>query len=237
MLGTVVEVGVPAGHEVALEAAFAAVSAVQATMSIYEPQSDLARAHAAEPGAFVPVSAGTAQVLSLAARLQEQTEGLFDISLGSGRWCLQDDEQGPCLIRLDGATRLNLGGIAKGWAVDQAVEAAWAQGCPQVWVNAGGDLRAAGVAVPVWLRDERTGGVRPWLTLEDGAVATSDFSAGARSRLAARGRAEHVSVAAPRCVWADALTKVLAMLGRPDHPLMADLLRHYQAEAWVHGPA
>ena len=71
-------------------------------------------------------------------------------------------------------------------------------GCDAGWVNAGGDLRAFGaIDVPVMLRDEHTGGVRPVATLRDGAFATSRFDVDARSRLAGRARASHVSVAAP----------------------------------------
>jgi thiamine biosynthesis lipoprotein len=223
----------------------------------------------------VPVHAWTAEVLQLAAQLHAQTDGLFDVALGTGRWALQpalparqqrQQGAGHALIRLDAGTRLDLGGIAKGWAVDQAVRAAQAAGAPAVWVNAGGDLRAQGVAVPVVLRDERLGGVRPWATLQDGAMATSDFALGARSALwgavACHGRREastddsadadadadadavqqwgrkqpmlHVSVAAPCCAWADALTKIVALAGQLEAPLVQRLLASYQAQAWLH---
>jgi thiamine biosynthesis lipoprotein len=42
--------------------------------------------------------------------------------------------------------------------------------------------------------------------------------------------AAHVSVAAPLCLWADALTKIVAASGDPAHPLLA---RH-DARAWLH---
>ena len=97
------------------------------------------------------------------------------------------------------------------------------------------ELTAAYAAVkagkmPINLRDESGGGVRPWLVLRDGALATSWFGAGARSRLAGNGQAKHVSVAALRCQDADALTKVVALSGRVDDPILA---RH-GATAWVH---
>jgi thiamine biosynthesis lipoprotein len=38
-------------------------------------------------------------------------------------------------------------------------------------------------------------------------------------------------VAAPRCLWADALTKVVALTGRADHPALAAR----GATAWLHG--
>jgi thiamine biosynthesis lipoprotein len=100
------------------------------------------------------------------------------------------------------------------------VAALRARGASAGCVNAGGDLRAFGaIELPIALRDERTGGVRPFCRLSEGAFATS--------RLAAE---RHVSVAAPSCMLADALTKVVAASGRIDHPLLA----RQGAIAWLH---
>ncbi len=235
LLGTIVEVGVPAGQDAALAAAFEAMAHAQACMSIHVPDSDLSRAHRAKAGEPVRLAAVTATVLEMAAQLYQQTDGLFDVALGSGRWCLEMIDACPHLIRLDEATRMDLGGIAKGWAVDEAIRAAQAHGARAVWVNAGGDLRAEGLSVPVCLRDEAQGGVRPWAEVADGALATSDFGDGARAVLAGHRRASHLSVAAPLCVWADALTKVMARLGRSDHPLAVRLLAQHRAQVWFHG--
>ena len=100
------------------------------------------------------------------------------------------------------------------------------------WVNAGGDLRVVGVDLPVQLRDEVAGGARPWLALREGALATSWFGPDARSRLAGADPAatRHVSVVSPLCMWSDALTKVVALAGRTDLPLLARL----GATAWLH---
>ena len=115
-------------------------------------------------------------------------------------------------------------------AVDLAVSALLERGCAAGWVNAGGDLRAFGdVEVPVLLRDEITGGVRRFATLQQGAFATSHFDRGSRATLTHRRRA-HVSVAAPQCLWADALTKIVAIRGDTADPLLA----RYQATAWRH---
>lgn len=238
-LGTLVDIGVPTGCEAALEAAFEAIALAHRLMSVQEDGSDLSRAHAAQVGEPVSIHPWTAEVLRLSQDLQVRSDGLFDVARGTGRWAVgrgTDDvgEAVPTLVRLDDATHLDLGGIAKGWAVDQAVRAAQLAGAVAVWVNAGGDLRAEGVTVPVRLRDEREGGAHSWLQLRDGAIATSDFTPGARSELAGTLRAAHVSVAAPECVWADALTKVLAQLGTAAHPMAEALLQAHGAQAWVH---
>ena len=240
LLGTLVEVGVeerPGGaHLGAIDAAFGAVAAVQACLSRFDPASDLSRFHALPAGGSIAVRPPTAEVLAAAGELHEASGGAFDLSLGSaprGWRCA-----GGRLHRLDAAARLDAGGIAKGHAVDRAVAVLAAGGCASGWVNAGGDVRAFGeVELPLALRDEDAGGVRPFATLADGAFATSRFDAAGRSRLHAPGRAAprrgHVSVAAPLCLWADALTKVVAATGDDRHPLLA---RH-AARAWLHGGA
>lgn len=234
VLGTLVDIGVPAGEEAALLAAFEVMQQVQQRMSVFEPDSDLSRSHAADVGEPVAVHAWTAEVLQFAQAMQQQSAGLFDVALGSGVWQLDWQDEQAFLIRHQATTRIDLGGLAKGWAVDKAVEAALAHGTQAVWVNAGGDLRVQGLTLPLVLRDECSGGVRPWAELQDGAMATSDFREGARSHLCGQGTALHLSVLAPRCAWADALTKVLAQCRTLDQGLAQDLLQHYQAQAWFH---
>jgi thiamine biosynthesis lipoprotein len=229
-LGTLVEVGVPQGTaESALALAFAAVAGVERVLSRHDAGSDLGRCHAAAPATPIAVSPATQRVLRAAAALWRASQGAFDISLGSGpaHWHCQ----GGHLWRDHAGLQLDAGGIAKGHAVDLAVRALQQAGCTAGWVNAGGDLRSfGGVSVPVHLRDEQAGGVRLFGHLADGAMATSDFGPRARSRLSGPAKVAHVSVLAPRCLWADALTKLVAATGRTDHPVLARL----GATAWVH---
>lgn len=234
LLGTLVEIGVPqeAAAEDALQAAFTAVRRVQACMSRFEPDSDIARFAALLSGASMEVEYETAVVLQTAWALQQASGGLFDITLGrapDGWRC-----EGRSLHKQSATAAFDLGGIAKGYAVDSAVETLQRLGCPAGWVNAGGDLRAFGsVLLPVLLRDEDSGGVRPFMQLSDAAFATSRFGVRRTSQVWAAGSCRvdaHVSVAAPSCLWADALTKVVAASGDVQHPL---LLEH-GACAWLH---
>lgn len=234
MLGTLVEIGVPLDAEHAMGAAFEAIEQVQRLMSVFEAGSDLARANAAQVGEPIALHPWTAEVLALAQDLQGRTDGLFDATQGSGGWLLQARGSEVCVSRTQAGTRLDLGGLAKGWAVDMAVEIALQQGAKAVWVNAGGDLRVQGLTMQVSLRDELGGGVRPWLELEDGAVATSDFGPQARARLAGALRQTHLSVVAPRCAWADALTKILAQQHDLNSPFVLSLLDDLDAQVHVH---
>jgi len=251
VLGTLVEIGLPEGQAPHLSALWAVLDTVQSQMSAHVPDSDIARLNAAPVGQRVPLHPWSDTVLQLAQGWQRDCAA-FDVACGTGRWALQ----GGHAWRQDATTRIDLGGLAKGWAVDQVVAKALALGIEAVWVNAGGDLRTHGVAVPLQLRDEGQGGTRPFGTLSEGAFATSDFRPAARSRLwvapSAQGRAQanatataaaaatppgrHVSVLADTCTAADALTKVVAALGL-GHPQTQGLLQAHGAQAWVHDGA
>lgn len=246
LMGTLVEVGCDGGSA---DAAFDAVAAVQACMSRFEAGSDIGRFNAMGEGA-IEVHACTAFVLRCAAQLQAASHGVFDVSLGSGPqgWRLG----GTVLHKLQPGTRLDLGGIAKGHAVDLALAALRAGGAQRGWVNAGGDLAVFGdLALPLRLRDEARGGVHDFGRLSDGAAATSAYGPGLRSvlvmTLGARARADaapctaactdeparaHVTVLAPSCLWADALTKVCA--AGMGSAALADLLAAHGAQAWRH---
>ena len=236
LLGTLVEIGIHwSGDEAhaVLEAAFAAVREAQACLSLFEADSDLARFHALRVGESMALRAPTQQVLAAARALQIGSDGAFDISLGTAPhgWWYEAER----LHKLDADVRLDLGGIGKGHAVDCAVDALIARGGDAGWVNAGGDLRTFGAAeLPIRLRDERGGGAPPFASLRDGAFATSHYDRHSRSRLArgtsARTAPAHVSVAAPLCLWADALTKVVAISGDTAHPMLA----RFGAQAWLH---
>jgi FAD:protein FMN transferase len=227
-LGTLVEIGACADDasaaSAAIGAAFVCIAAVEGRLSRFDSGSEIARFNAAPAGTSIAIDAETRQLLDAARALHDASDGLFDISLGSG----------PCDWHCDGgglhkraaAVRLDLGGIGKGFAVDAAVAALRACGVASGWANAGGDLRVFGaLTLPIELRDEIGGGVRRFATLADGAFATSRLALGRE-----RGSAGHASVAAPECVWADALTKIVIASGDPRHPLLG---RH-EARAWLH---
>lgn len=233
LLGTIVEVGALGGHagaDDAVRTAFEAVANIQAQLSRFEPASDIARFHAISSGTSMAVGEHAQNVLVAAQALRDETRGLFDISLGTspeGWHC-----KGSQLDKFSDDVRLDLGGIAKGYAVDRAVDALIAGGCASGWVNAGGDVRVFGdIDLPLSLRDEHAGGVNPFAKLRDGAFATSHFDRYSRSKAHASTPVRaHASVAAPLCLWADALTKLVAISGDTAHPLLA----HYGAQAWLH---
>ncbi len=229
-LGTIVELGADAPINArAFDAAYFAIAEVERALSIFHSESDIHRFNAAPAGAARRITDETACVLRVAAELQCESAGRFDITQGTGPHDWSINEDGRLFKHSDGV-RIDLGGIGKGFAVDRAFEAlSRALEGAACWVNAGGDLRVQGMEVPVQLRDEVRGGVRPWMVLREGALATSYFGASARSLLAGAARARHVSVAASTCLISDALTKIVA-LSAVDDPLLA----RFGATAWQH---
>ena len=166
LLGTLVEMRVEAPDgacaRAAVEAAFAEISAVHARMSFHEAGSDLSRLHAARVGTQVEIDARTSEVLRCALDLAARSQGRFDPTI-AGRLVAQEflpPPRSPFLpdvraswrdveltdggVRLHRPLWLDLGGIAKGYAVDRAVGVLLAHGATQALVNAGGDLRVAG---------------------------------------------------------------------------------------------
>jgi thiamine biosynthesis lipoprotein len=218
-MGTLVEAGGDVEPR-ALDAAFAAIADVEARMSSFRSDSDLAHLNESEPGLPVALHAHTRAVLRFAADLYARSEGAFDVALGRGA--------GTCGYALDDAhawrtaagVRITLDGVAKGYAVDRAVDALRGVGAQRGWVNAGGDLRAFGdLDLPVSCRAGRASRT---LALREGALATSEYGPRRMSTSASRltGRAGRrrsaygAAVLAADCMTADALAKVVAVAGK-----------------------
>ncbi len=207
LLGTFVEVTLDDPSPEAMDAAFSAVENVSRRMSFHDPKSELSRLNRAR--GWVRVSDALAEVLQLSLELQSESGGRFNVARSSD-WSRLDrpgfEVKGSRARRLL-PVEIDLGGIAKGYAVDAAVEAI---GGNSGIVNAGGDLRVFGVPREVWIRDSSSS-MRPFLCGEE-AIATSSNPSGSEyldipRRRMARGRRTAVA-RANRCVLADALTKV-----------------------------
>lgn len=220
----------------ALARAFAAAAQVAARLHPDSSGSDLARIGAAAPGECVPISMAALEVLCFAQRLHGLSAGVFDPCLPSrpGRICdleLIAGAQPRATPRVP--MEIDCGGIAKGYAVDVAIEALRAAGCSAGLANAGGDVRTFGDAgEPLLLRD--ADGAYRALMLRDAALAVSarDHArapAGHRGYYLRRGAAtvrRYAAVRAADCMTADALTKC-ALLA--PEPVLGALLGHFGA--------
>ncbi|MDQ2934276.1 MAG: FAD:protein FMN transferase [Chloroflexota bacterium] len=200
-MGTDIAVFVPPGSADAHQLAFETVAAWDARFSRFRPQSELSELNRATGLAFAASDElfGAAQTAVEAARA---TGGLFDPLLATrmtelgydrtfdalpaaaeprrlaawvpGRWrqIVLDPERRT--IRLPSGSGMDLGGLAKGMAVDAALARLVAAGLTYAAVNAGGDLAVHGLppgftAWPILV--EGPGG--RVVTLRGGALATS----------------------------------------------------------------
>jgi thiamine biosynthesis lipoprotein len=253
LLGTLVEITArgasPAVLATGLEAAFAAIAHAQSLLSFHDPSSELSRLNRDAARGAVRVDDWTLRVLALARRIHLVSDGGFDPVVPSpvGAQATFTDVifLSGNRVRFARPLRLDLGGIAKGFAVDRAIEALRAAAVPAALVNAGGDLRVFGDAGwPIVVRDPASlGRLRTLGTLREGALATSAVYFSRRRTPTGRWTSAiinprshrpwlarvSVTVRAPDAATADALTKVLALHG----PAAAgDLLAEFDAEGW-----
>jgi FAD:protein FMN transferase len=232
----------------AAEQAFAVIATIHRAMSAHEPASDLARLAQARPGEPLAVDAHTVAVLRLAQHWARTSNGAFDAQAAGE--ALARRQLRPALAQCagggaslaglrfldvrtvlpEGALAIDLGGIAKGYAVDQAVAALRASGVSSGLVNAGGDLRAFGPhAWPIELQHPViTARTRPLVRLRDAAIASSVASVDA-GFVRTRRRAAHwtgSTVLARDCATADALTKWALQDAEPSLRLRRTLRQH-----------
>jgi thiamine biosynthesis lipoprotein len=229
-LGTLVEIRVPAGTpDLALADGFEAIETVERLMSRHRAGSDIDRINRAGIGEPVAINPATARVLRLARRLGVLSGGLFDCAIEGRQGDLQIGR--TLQVRKRRALTLDLGGIAKGEAVDAAVRALRRAGVRRGLVNAGGDLRVFGPgARTIELRHPLDPGRRAGAVLIERAALASSSACYAdepgRSTIIDPRVRRHlrmeagVSVLARRCVLADALTKVVALSGDLAHPAL-----------------
>ena len=163
---TVLENGARAEFAEAIEAAFAAMVAVDRAMSTYDPKSEISRLNAQ---GTVEAGAEFLAVTRQALAFHRVSDGAFDVTMKP----LLDlqarsfkDRNGPpsatevaavlglvdaTKIAIEGArislppgAQMTLDGIAKGFAIDRAIEVLAARGVTHALVDAGGDVRVLG---------------------------------------------------------------------------------------------
>ncbi len=267
LLGTLVDIRATAPTtalaERAVRAAFAALDRVQALMSFHEPTSNVSQLNRQAAQHAVCVDGWTHQVLRRAKKMHAVSGGLFEITVAAALirhgWlprgatpraaaagCTTDLTLLPGnRVRFRQPLLIDLGGIAKGFAVDRAIAALRRHGATAGAVNAGGDLRVFGsLRAPVHVRRPESPGEFQLLTsVQNSALATSapyyaarmisghacvpiiDPRNGRPSR-----QSDSVTVQARTCVLADALCKIVWLAGAD---VAAPILRRYRATAWL----
>lgn len=234
LLGTFVEIAARGKDrqrvDRAIAAAFDEVARVHRLMSFHDPDSDVSRMnrHAFPKG--VIVDPWTWKVMLAAQTFAGESNGVFDVTVGSKSNATSWRNiflRRNCEVFFWRRLIVDLGGIAKGFAVDRAVAVLKDNGVTAGIVNAGGDLRVFGsTSREIHLRNP----ISPTqfsgkLRLRNRAVATSAnyFSPSALINGQTRGamtRQLSVTVAAADCMTADALTKIVFGLREKSAPLL-----------------
>ncbi|WP_260929563.1 FAD:protein FMN transferase [Novosphingobium sp. 9] len=179
----------------------AALDAVVAQMSQWEPSSDLSQFNRADAGTQHRLPQGFASVLTEAIAIADMTEGAFDPALGAAseawgfgasapsalpetalalraRPSIDFDPETRVLLQ-PGGLQLDFSAIAKGFGVDEAARVLGEADVTSCLVEVGGELRGTGLRPdlqPWWVAIEDPPGglfLPLHIALPDGAVATS----------------------------------------------------------------
>lgn len=259
-MGTTVTLLLPLPDaEPAGEAVRALFAVLEQRLSRFDPHSELSwlNRHA---GRAVPVSTLLWATLTMALDAARATDGLYDpamlhqvVALGydqsfdrmsgqfppasdwpghGGLWRSIDMDYRHRSVTLPAGVGIDVGGMAKGMAVDMARSRLLAMGVTSALLNAGGDLAVHGVppdgdAWPIAVQGYEDLGTVP---LRRGALATSGTARrhwrqgtearhhllDPRSGFPAASGLTSVSVAAARCVQAEVAAKAAFVLGPDD---------------------
>lgn len=191
----------------ASDAAFARIATLEQMMTDYNPESELMQLCQKVAGRPVRVSDELFEVLQRSQRLAELTDGAFDVTIGpvvrlwrrarrtetlpspqmlarareSVGWRkLKLDQQHKTVTLTAPNMQLDLGGIAKGYAANQALEILNSRGLSRALVAASGDIAIGdpppgkrGWSIGVGALDRGQSGLVRNLLLRNAAVSTS----------------------------------------------------------------
>lgn len=207
-MGTVIEITLQGNDEEAASKAalqaFREIKRIEQLMSPWIGTSDVSRLNHSAGKEWVKVSPETFDVIQRAQKIADLSEGAFDITVAplTQLWRKAREKGVPptpeevkkvlamvnfrdLLVRSDGALFLkkkgmaiDLGGIAKGYAVDRTFETLTSLEYKNLIVNAGGDLRAGGLKKSepwsIGIQDPRLPEkAMATISMSDSAMATS----------------------------------------------------------------
>jgi len=243
--------------EQTLRRAETALRTIEVRMSTWLTDSEISRFNAAQPDEEVHLSAGSLEILRAAKEAWTQTGGAFDVTCrplielwrragdegvlptesemsgarAASNWKLIELRETGAVKRAAGAG-VDLGGIAKGYAIDRAIEVLRSGEVAGGMVDVGGDLACFGRQPdarlwPVDVKSPFGSGRLAQLRIPGGAVATSGNYA--RYAQIAGKRYSHIidprtgrpaeaaqsaTVVAPSAMAADIWATALSVLGR-----------------------
>jgi len=261
-MGTLVKITAVARSESIAQAAatagFTEIHRLEEFLSTWIPTSELSRVNTSAGVMPVSVSPETMTVVQRAIQAAEMTDGGFNIAIGPvvDAWNVIEGQRIPTESELEAlrplvdlmsvyvdvqeqtiylgkvGMRIDVGGIGKGYAADQAVDALRRAGAIAGVVALSGDIKTfgrlpGGKMFPVGIQHPRKdGSVLAWVDLQDEAISTAgDYERfferegiryhhilDPRTLQPAR-RCQSVTVIAREGVWADGLDTGIFVMG------------------------
>ena len=171
LMGTLVEISV---HEkdkeianTSIQKAFHEIRRLENLLSIHIQNSEVSKINRAAGKTAVPVSQEVIEVIQRSLFWSEKTKGAFDITIGPAQELWDFEKSSPpskasiaeAIKKIDSAKiqlgqhtvflteekmAINLGAIAKGYAVDKAIQILKNNKIKNALINAGGDLKTLG---------------------------------------------------------------------------------------------
>jgi thiamine biosynthesis lipoprotein len=254
LMGTFIEVTSPSRE--AAKIVFAEFERIEKLLSKYMPESEISKLNAAGK---LKVSLDTFYIIKKAKEFWQASDGAFDITVAplldlwgftDQRYYVPTAEEIANILKLVGSDKiilnerdnvvefmtpgmkLDLGGIAKGYALDCAVKKLKTKDLDRCLINAGGQVYALGdkFGKPwrIGVRNPRSGGVSETLELRKMSVSTSGgyeqffIQKGKRyvhilnpkTGFPAESKILSVTIMAPEGVTADALSTAVFVLGK-----------------------
>jgi FAD:protein FMN transferase len=242
----------------AIDAGFQEVKRLEQLLSTWIPESEVSRVNAAAGRKPVSVSPETMTVVRLSLQVAELTEGAFNIAIGPAvdAWNVSAEPRLPIAMELEGlkplinlqaihadvwektiylekpGMRIDVGGIGKGYAADQAVMAMKKAGAVAGVVALSGDIKTFGrlpdgKKFSVGIQHPRKeGAILAEIDLQDEAISTAgDYERyfekdGIRyhhildpNTLQPARDCQSVTVIAKEGVWADGLDTGIFVMG------------------------
>lgn len=240
-----------------IESAFARIKQIERITNDYDDSSSISRVNRVAGWQPVAVDSELVTLITTSERIARLSSGAFDITIGSVKRLWQFTSEHPSLpevVAINQALRgvgmqhlrlmgdqlrlaapgvvLDLGAIAKGYAVDEAIRVLQRQGITDAMVNAGGNLRTLSSELTrglrrVWIKHPReTHRFFGFFPMDAGCVATSgDYERyfvldsvryhhilDPKTGYPARGCVS-VTIVAPSAMEADALSTAIFVMG------------------------
>ncbi len=262
----------PAAASVASQAVIAEINRIDQLMSSYRPSSELSAVNKGAAKHPVTISAELYDLIERAGEFSELTSGAFDITYASVGYLydyrekkypekdkisnhlaavnyhhIQLDAENKTVKFRRAGVRIDLGGIAKGHAVDRSIEILQQAGIKHAMVTAGGDTRVLGdhkgrpwsIAIQDPMQKNNPVAVIP---LVDEAISTSgdyerffdeggiryhhiiDPETGDSAR-----KVKSVSIIGPESTTADALSTSLFVMGLDRGMELINSMQGYEA--------